>query len=166
MESEQLDGTIDSEELNEMAESLNFKQAFSSSIMTPNDEELGQSGRKNMDGELDCEEQSDDNEEHHEKPFERKKVFAKQLAAIIYGFGGSKEPYQETVDLLDELVLEFITRMTIKATDIGRAGKVNVEDIIFLVRKEPTMYSRIRELLTINTELKNARKAFDEIKYI
>ena len=41
-----------------------------------------------------------------------------------------------------------------------------VEDIIFLVRKQPRMYARVRELLTMNEELKKARKAFDEVKYV
>ena len=44
-------------------------------------------------------------------------------------------------------------------------GEVQVEDIIFLVRNNPKMYSRIRELITMNVELKKARKAFDDIKY-
>ncbi len=41
-----------------------------------------------------------------------------------------------------------------------------VEDIIFLVRKQPKMYARVKELLVMNEELKKARKAFDEIKYV
>ena len=55
--------------------------------------------------------------------------------------------------------------MTQRAMEIGRPGKVQVEDIIFLVRKQPRMYARVRELLTMNEELKRARKAFDEFKY-
>ena len=61
--------------------------------------------------------------------------------------------------------MEFITSMTQRAMEIGRPGKVQVEDIIFLVRKQPRMYARVRELLTMNEELKRARKAFDEFKY-
>ena len=41
-----------------------------------------------------------------------------------------------------------------------------VEDLIFLVRKHPRMYARVKDLLTMNEELKKARKAFDEIKYV
>ncbi len=50
--------------------------------------------------------------------------------------------------------------------DLGRPGRVQVEDVIFLVRKHPKMYARVKELLTMNEELKRARKAFDEIKYV
>ena len=52
-----------------------------------------------------------------------------------------------------------------KAMETGKSGKVQIEDIIFLVRNNPKMYSRIRELITMNVELKKARKAFDDTKY-
>lgn len=52
-----------------------------------------------------------------------------------------------------------------RATEIGRTGRVQVEDIVFLVRKDPRKYARVKDLLTMNEELKRARKAFDEIKF-
>ena len=85
---------------------------------------------------------------------------------MLFGYGDDQNPYTESVEFLEDLVIEFITDMTVKAMDIGRQGKVQVEDIIFLVRKHPKMYARVRELLTMNEELKKARKAFDEIKYV
>ena len=89
-----------------------------------------------------------------------------ELRLTLFGYGDDQNPYQETVDFLEDLVMEFITSMTQRAMEIGRPGKVHVEDIIFLVRKQPRMYARVRELLTMNEELKRARKAFDEIKYV
>ncbi len=38
--------------------------------------------------------------------------------------------------------------------------------MLFQIRKHPKMYARVKELLTMNEELKKARKAFDEIKYV
>ena len=49
--------------------------------------------------------------------------------------------------------------------EVGRPGRINVEDMIFLIKKDPKKYSRVKELLTMNEELRKARKAFDEIKY-
>lgn len=49
--------------------------------------------------------------------------------------------------------------------EIGRTGRVQVEDIVFLVRKDQRKYARVKDLLTMNEELKKARKAFDEVKY-
>lgn len=53
-----------------------------------------------------------------------------------------------------------------RAMEIGRTGRVQVEDIVFLVRKDQRKYARVKDLLTMNEELKRARKAFDEIKYV
>lgn len=53
-----------------------------------------------------------------------------------------------------------------RAMEVGRTGRVQVEDIIFLVRKDQRKYARVKDLLTMNEELKKARKAFDEVKYV
>lgn len=96
----------------------------------------------------------------------RKRLFSKELRCMMYGFGDDQNPYTESVDLLEDLVIEFITDTTHRAMEIGRTGRVQVEDIIFLVRKDQRKYARVKDLLTMNEELKRARKAFDEIKYV
>lgn len=84
---------------------------------------------------------------------------------MMYGFGDDRNPYTESVDILEDLVIEYLSEMTKKSMEVGRPGRINVEDIIFLIRKDPKKYSRVKELLTMNEELRKARKAFDEIKY-
>lgn len=96
----------------------------------------------------------------------RKRIFSKELRCMMYGFGDDQNPYTESVDLLEDLVIEFITELTHKAMEIGRTGRVQVEDIIFLVRKDRRKYARVKDLLTMNEELKKARKAFDEVKLL
>ncbi|XP_076444481.1 transcription initiation factor TFIID subunit 13-like [Babylonia areolata] len=108
----------------------------------------------------------DDEEVEEDAPLEkRKKMFSKELRCMMYGFGDDQNPYTESVDLLEDLVIEYITEMTKKAMEVGRPGRIAVEDIIFLIRKDPKKYSRVKELLIMNEELRKARKAFDEIKY-
>lgn len=41
------------------------------------------------------------------------------------GFGDDRNPYTESVDLLEDLVIEFITEITHKASEIGKTGKVS-----------------------------------------
>ncbi|KAB0348490.1 hypothetical protein FD754_013347 [Muntiacus muntjak] len=60
---------------------------------------------------------------------------------------------------------DFITEMTHKAMSTGRQAQVQVEDIVFLIRKDPRKFARVKDLLTMNEELKRARKAFDEANY-
>ena len=95
----------------------------------------------------------------------RKRLFSKELRCMMYGFGDDQNPYAESVDILEDLVIEFITEMTHKAMSIGRQGRVQVEDIVFLIRKDPRKFARVKDLLTMNEELKRARKAFDEANY-
>ena len=84
---------------------------------------------------------------------------------MMYGFGDDQNPYTESVELLEDLVIEFITDLTHKALHIGRPGKVQVEDIVYLIQKDAKKYSRVKDLLTMNEELKKARRAFDEAKF-
>ncbi|CAM1293180.1 TAF13 (predicted) [Pycnogonum litorale] len=95
----------------------------------------------------------------------KKRHFSKELRCMMYGFGDDQNPYTESVDLLEDSVIEYITDMTLKAMEIGRTGRVQVEDIVYLVRKDTRKFARVRDLLTMNEELKKARKAFDEGKF-
>jgi transcription initiation factor TFIID subunit 13 len=96
----------------------------------------------------------------------RKRLFGKELRLMMYGFGDDQNPFTESVDMLEDLVIQFINDIANKAQDIGRNGKISVEDVIHIVRKDQRKYSRVRDLLSMNEELKKARKAFDEIKYV
>ena len=67
----------------------------------------------------------------------RKRLFSKELRCMMYGFGDDQNPYTESVEFLKTLS-EFITEMTHKAKSIrGSHGQVQVEDIIFLIQKDP-----------------------------
>jgi len=112
------------------------------------------------------ESQMDDDDVEEDVPLEkRKKLFTKELRCMMYGFGDDQNPYSESIDLLEDLVIEFITEMTKKAMDVGRPGRITVEDIIYLIRKDSKKFSRVKELLLMSEALRKARKAFDEGKY-
>jgi transcription initiation factor TFIID subunit 13 len=96
----------------------------------------------------------------------RKRMFGKELRLMMYGFGDDQNPFTESVDMLEDLVIQFINDIANKAQDIGRNGKISAEDVTYIVRKDRRKYSRVRDLLSMNEELKKARKAFDEIKYV
>ncbi|XP_048201626.1 transcription initiation factor TFIID subunit 13-like [Perognathus longimembris pacificus] len=76
----------------------------------------------------------------------RKRLFKKELHCMMYGFGDDQNPYTESVDILEDLVIEFITEMTHKALSIGRQGQVQVEDIVFLIQKDPRKFARVKDL--------------------
>jgi len=92
----------------------------------------------------------------------KKRVFTRELKHMMYGFGDVKHPLPESVELMEDLVNEYVTEMTRKATEISsKRGKLQTEDLVFLIRKDRKKYTRVKELLVMHEELKNARKAFE-----
>ncbi|XP_047321285.1 transcription initiation factor TFIID subunit 13 [Impatiens glandulifera] len=98
-----------------------------------------------------------------ETSFKRKRgVFQKDLQHMMYGFGDDANPLPETVALLEDIVVEYVTDMVHKAQDTAtKRGKLLTEDFLFLIRKDMPKLNRCTELLTMNEELKQARKAFE-----
>ncbi|CAM6120138.1 unnamed protein product [Calypogeia fissa] len=95
-------------------------------------------------------------------------LFSKDLRFMMYGFGDDPDPLPETVLLMEDILLDYITDMIHKAQEVAsRRGKLTTEDIMFLVRKDSRKFARVKELLAMNEELKRARKAFevDEEKF-
>ncbi|RMZ99880.1 nudC domain-containing 3-like [Brachionus plicatilis] len=92
----------------------------------------------------------DDNNEVETETYssdKKKHYFLKELKMMMYGFGDEENPYQET---------------TIRIMEVNRQNKVQIEDLMYLLRKDPRKYARAKDLLIMNEELKKARKAFDE----
>lgn len=95
--------------------------------------------------------------------FKRKRgMFGKELRIMMYGFGDDPDPLPETVDLVEDIVVEYIADMVHKSQAVAlRRGKLSIEDILFCVRKDPRKFTRVRELLAMSEELKRARKQFE-----
>ncbi|XP_078428488.1 TBP-associated factor 13 [Wolffia australiana] len=98
-----------------------------------------------------------------ETTFKRKRgVFQKDLQHMMYGFGDDPNPLPETVALVEDIVVEYVTDLAHKAQDIAsKRGKLLTEDFLFLIRKDLPKFHRCTELLSMNEELKQARKAFE-----
>ncbi|XP_071724501.1 transcription initiation factor TFIID subunit 13-like [Rutidosis leptorrhynchoides] len=98
-----------------------------------------------------------------ETSFKRKRgMFQKDLHHMMYGFGDGPNPLPETVALVEDIVVEYVTDLTHKAQDIGsKRGKLSVEDFLYLIRKDTPKLNRCTELLSMQEELKQARKAFE-----
>eukprot|EP01092_Planopodium_desertum_P004797 TRINITY_DN2031_c0_g1_i1.p1 TRINITY_DN2031_c0_g1~~TRINITY_DN2031_c0_g1_i1.p1 ORF type:complete len:111 (-),score=0.73 TRINITY_DN2031_c0_g1_i1:46-378(-) len=92
----------------------------------------------------------------------RKKYFTKELRVLMYAYGDVKNPLSETVDVMEELVLEYLTTMTAQARKVAQQrGRMKTEDLLALIKHDPKKYRRATELLELHEEVKNARKAVD-----
>lgn len=82
---------------------------------------------------------------------------------MMYGFGDAAVPVQATVDLVEDTLVEYIRDVVFKAMDNSlQHGKIALEDILHLVRKDNRKFHRVRELLYMNEELKKARKGLED----
>ncbi|EWM22584.1 transcription initiation factor tfiid subunit 13 [Nannochloropsis gaditana] len=81
------------------------------------------------------------------------------LVKMVYGYGDEKQPMQESVDLLDDLVKEYLEEMCRQACEVARLGRRDVQtsDFIFLIRKDGRRYKRMKDLLEADEELRDAR---------
>ncbi|CEG37225.1 transcription initiation factor tfiid subunit [Plasmopara halstedii] len=88
------------------------------------------------------------------KPFKRGEL-VENIKHMLFGFGDESEPLDETAELMEDLVVEYIHSMTKKAMDLASIkGKLDTECFIFLIRKDPERYDRIAELLRANDEFR------------
>ncbi|KDD76570.1 hypothetical protein H632_c179p3 [Helicosporidium sp. ATCC 50920] len=92
----------------------------------------------------------------------------------MYGFGDDVAPLPETVDLVEDIVLEYTTALLGRALE-GASGRAKAragarggvatalgpEDILFLVRKDARKFSRVQELLSMQEEIKKAKSIVD-----
>jgi transcription initiation factor TFIID subunit 13 len=97
------------------------------------------------------------------KKSEKKRVFTKEIKSMMFGFGEVSNPIPETVELIEDLVMQYVHGMTIKAFQSSqRRGKLTTDDFLHAVRNDEKKYARAQELLKSEEEIKEARKAFEE----
>ena len=66
---------------------------------------------------------------------------------------------------MDEIVTDFILELCHGAAQVAhhaRRQKIKVDDFRFALRRDPNKLGRVQELLRMERELKEARKAFDQ----
>ncbi|KAF6988452.1 hypothetical protein CFC21_005982, partial [Triticum aestivum] len=63
-------------------------------------------------------------------------VFQKDLQHMMYGFGDDPNPLPETVALVEDIVVEYVTDLVHKAQNVAsKRGKLLTEDFLYLIRK-------------------------------
>ncbi|KAJ2357262.1 hypothetical protein IWW50_001469 [Coemansia erecta] len=97
------------------------------------------------------------------KQFPRHKLFSRELPLLMYGFGDNSPPLPESVDVLEDILIDYINNTCIDAAKVaGRRSKVTVEDFKFVLRKDPKKLARVEELIAMNKEIVSARMLFSE----
>ncbi|VDO39692.1 unnamed protein product [Haemonchus placei] len=116
----------------------------------------------------------DDDKREKGSPEDKKFFFRKELRSMLYGFGDDKVssawavsvPYDKTLETLEGIVLDYIKELCERAMNVGKPDKIALEDIHYLIRRDPKKFARVKDLLSMSEELKKARKQFDDVKQL
>ena len=86
--------------------------------------------------------------------------FVNEIQSMLYGFGDSRRPKMETAILVEEVVKKQMTEILTRAIEVsyqrGAHGTVGVEDIAFLMRKNPLKVQSLYRHLSIKDMAGNA----------
>ena len=93
--------------------------------------------------------------------------FQKDLPQMLYGFGDVRTPLPQTVQLMEDLVVDYVTQVLRKASGAAEArqratrgsstSRVKEADLLFVLRKDRKRLHRVLELLEVFEEQKQAR---------
>eukprot|EP00967_Tisochrysis_lutea_P040933 scaffold49188_cov31-Tisochrysis_lutea.AAC.1 len=97
--------------------------------------------------------------------------FQRELRAMMFGFGDDANPLPQTVELMEDLVVDYVQRVLHSATDAceernrhlrrsTEALRVKERDLLFVLRKDKRRLQRTQELLEVYEEQKEARKDY------
>ncbi|KAI1213628.1 TFIID-18kDa-domain-containing protein [Annulohypoxylon truncatum] len=89
----------------------------------------------------------------------------KEIGQLLYAYGDVKEPLQETVRVLDEIVTEFLEGVCFEASrhaQVAGRQKLKFDDFEFALRRSPQYLGRVKAMIEKRQEIKDARRTFNQ----
>lgn len=83
---------------------------------------------------------------------------------MMYGFGDDRSPASDTVNVMEEILVEYITDLCTTAAGTTRKSRLSVEDLrrVLSLPADGKKLARMEELLFMQEDIKRARAQFDE----
>jgi len=94
-----------------------------------------------------------------------KGLFAKELRNLMYGFGDDRNPANDTVNVMEEILVEYIVDVCQTALAPGKnKSRLSIEDLRRVLSRpaDAKKLARVEELLFMQEEIKRARAQFEE----
>jgi transcription initiation factor TFIID subunit 13 len=96
------------------------------------------------------------------KKVDKKNYFTRDLKVMMYGFGDVKNPSSKSVELVEEMVLKYVSDITMRAYQCsGKRGRLQTDDFIKAVEHDPKKSFRAKELLRLSDVIKKSKKNFN-----
>jgi transcription initiation factor TFIID subunit 13 len=84
------------------------------------------------------------------------------VAYMMYGFGDAKEPDPDSIALMEDMLVEYLTNVAHRSMEVAeRRGRMQTEDLLYVIRNDRKKFARVDELLEMNAKLKDARRNFE-----
>lgn len=102
----------------------------------------------------------------------QKVSFKEDLKTLMYAFGDVKYPDAESLELLEEYMLNFVNLMVEKGIKRRRRRdslnpKLSKEDLLYVIKSDPKWMARIAYIMELKEEIKEIQaKKKGEIKEI
>ena len=112
-----------------------------------------------------------DNSSAHHKEGEEVEVninFTNELKGIMYGFGDVENPDQESVELLQEYVIEYIQNIAYAAFRRNKrkgSNELSLRDLLYVLKKDKKRYYRIKNLIHFYENAKSIKKRNDPTQF-
>ncbi|KDQ60782.1 hypothetical protein JAAARDRAFT_31757 [Jaapia argillacea MUCL 33604] len=93
-----------------------------------------------------------------------KGLFSKELRNLMYGFGDDRNPANDTVAVMEEILIEYITDVCQNALAPTRKSRLSIEDLRRALANpaDAKKLARMEELLFMQEDIKRARAQFEE----
>ncbi|KAI5186743.1 transcription initiation factor TFIID subunit 13 [Nematocida homosporus] len=93
---------------------------------------------------------------------EKKPNFLREIRLLMYALGDSTNPRSDSANVIHDYVCNYLEGILKRAKHVSKSrGRTKTEDLLYTVKRDRKKYTRAKELLTTNEELKKARKAFE-----
>ena len=90
--------------------------------------------------------------------------FTNELKGLMYGFGDKENPDNESAELLQEYVIEYIQNITLAAYRRNKrkgSNEISLRDLLYVLRKDKKRYYRIPSLISFYEIAKKTKKKSD-----
>ncbi|KAF8155712.1 transcription initiation factor IID, 18kD subunit-domain-containing protein [Crassisporium funariophilum] len=93
-----------------------------------------------------------------------KGLFTKELKNLMYGFGDDRNPANDTVNVMEEILVEYITDICQAASGPSKKSRLSIDDLRRVLARpaDAKKLARMEELLFMQEDIKRARAQFEE----
>ncbi|TCD71878.1 hypothetical protein EIP91_000010 [Steccherinum ochraceum] len=91
-------------------------------------------------------------------------LFTRELRNLMYGFGDDRNPSNDSVNVLEEILVEYIVDVCQTALAPGKKARLSIEDLRRALSRpaDAKKLARMEELLFMQEDIKRARAQFEE----